>query len=131
MSDDPLRVDLCHDHFERLVADDVCNTCPSHVENEAVCLAMSAVLAAGDPSAKDSAIVSELKSLRRQQSELLDRLKALEHRLVGNGQPGLVSRVSVLEARQDDRKHHTGSIVAIAGVLASWIGIAALFFGRD
>lgn len=131
MSEESLRIDICHDHFERLVADDPCNTCPSRVENEAVCLAMSTVLAAQNPHAKDSAIVSELKSLRRQQGELLTRLKSLEGRLIGNGQPGILSRVSVLEARQDDRKHHTGSIVAIAGVLASWIGIAALFFGRD
>ena len=128
MSADKIRVDLCGDHFERLVTQDPCTTCPSLAENEAVCKAMAAVMAADDTSAKDSAVISELKSIRRTQGDIAHRLGKLERRFEDNGKPGVMSRLTLLEARQKDSKQNMGILIALAGVASSWIALLAMFF---
>lgn len=59
-----IRVDLCSDHFERLLRSDVCVNCPSRPENEAVCRAMSAMHTMDDENVIRS-IVSDIKVLQR------------------------------------------------------------------
>lgn len=81
--DDKLRVDLCHDHFPRLCKGDVCSTCPSKLENEAVVIAMSAALEQTEDS-RQTAIITELHSIRRAQSDLSNRFKAVGEKVDKN-----------------------------------------------
>jgi len=66
MSDDQPRdipVFLCHDHFERLRRKDVCATCPSLAEHEAIVKAVAAQLENnpefGAMSVRDTMIITQ------------------------------------------------------------------------
>ena len=75
--DSKIRVELCHDHFQRLCNKDVCSTCPSIAENEKVVKAMSHALETTE-EAQQEAIISELHSIRTSQTEVFKRVKTLK-----------------------------------------------------
>lgn len=139
MPDDKIRAELCRDHFERLVHQDVCATCPSRLENEAVVVAMSKVIAADSEQAVDRAIVTELRSIRRTINEndkrcderfekIDERLNSVDKRLTGNGAQGIDHRLTVLETRQDESgKNKTATVAMIGMIVSTIIGLIALF----
>ena len=132
MHEKKIKAELCGDHFERLVASDVCATCPSRFENEQVVVAMSKVLEAEDTEAVDRAVVTELRSIRRLITDLEgridDRLSSLETRVIGsNGESGIATRLTVLETQQDTNSKNTTANVALIGtVVATVLGIISL-----
>lgn len=81
--DERLRVDLCHDHFQRLCGGDVCSTCPSKLENEKVVRAMSAALGQSEET-RQAAIISELHSIRQSQSDLSKRVTTVGEKVDKN-----------------------------------------------
>jgi hypothetical protein len=82
---DKIKVFLCSDHFERLLKDDVCSTCPSKCENKEAVKALSALYQNNNGGAVIEAVVLELKSIRRLQEGQSADLKKIEHILQGNG----------------------------------------------
>ena len=151
--EEKIRVDLCKDHFRRLLDDDVCASCPSRHENEDVCKAMSSVLAS-EGSEGMRAVVTELQSIRRAQSvmnrriderssalesELRDelakveerinaRLEKMENSISGNGEnTGLQTRLTVLETQY--RTANSAFVTwmpVIAAIVASLLSVFGL-----
>ena len=126
MHDDKIRVDLCPDHFERLVSGDVCKTCPSRLENEAVVKAMSSALESTDGAAGNRAIATELSSIRRVLSELTNECRSLKKLVVGNGEKtGVINRLTVLETKIEEGNKSRGTLIAI--VVAAVSTVISLF----
>lgn len=134
-----IKVDLCHDHFERLVDGNTCATCPSRHKNESVVRAMSAVLEA-DGDKVLSAVVNELKTIRAALAENQKLVRTLTDKMQGNGKPGIETRlallesynhqhvdhrITTLEAGQNSRKDQMALIIA---ALAGLAGIGSLLF---
>lgn len=129
-----IRVDLCHDHFQRLVTGDTCELCPSQLENESAVRAVAALHGATD-SEKFAGTVNEIHSIRRTLSEIYRDLQAardaiieLDRKVSGNnGTKGLQTRMTIMETRQDVAQKNTGTIVAIGtAIVSAGISIAAL-----
>lgn len=120
MSDRNIRVDLCPDHFRRLVNDDTCANCPSRAENEAVVRAMSAVLET-DTDQTQRAIVSELQQIRTAQSRTVDKLNTLQA-----DTQGLTTRITVIESRFDSSNRSMPMMVAVG---AAALSAAVALFG--
>ena len=78
--DSKIRVDLCHDHFQRLCNKDVCPTCPSIFQNKKVVKAMSLALETSE-EAQQEAVISELHSIRTSQTEVFKRVKTIKDQL--------------------------------------------------
>ena len=144
------KVFLCHDHFERLVKDNVCQSCPSRLENREAVLALAA-LNEGDGKMSE-AILVELQLLRRGQedtkktvSESTDRLTSLENTCKsmrtgldrasaklsdlredihgdGNGKEGLRLKLRLLEENTSNR---WSSIMQLAPIVLSTISIVS------
>lgn len=121
-----INVDLCEDHFERLVDGSVCATCPSNVENEAAVRALASINSRSDDD-KLRAIISELHSIRRVQKGGIDKLTKLEHKVIGNGRPGLSERITIIETRLAVAEKSKGVWIAIGtAVLSALLGIIGL-----
>jgi hypothetical protein len=116
--DDKLKVYLCSDHFERLCEGNTCATCPSIAENRDVVTALAAMYA-DEPDKLHEAICTEIKSIRRSQqlqAEAVSKMAAAVH---GNGKPGLVARVLVLETKDALSGSRNQSVyLAITGLIA-------------
>lgn len=122
-------MDLCTDHFERLVKGDVCAQCPSNADNEEVVMAMAKVLESSSPQAVEKAVVSELRSIRAAIHSLSDRMDSYDAALRGNGKtPGLATRMALIEQRVEERRKNfaaTGALVSAA--ISTIIALIALF----
>lgn len=115
-----IRVDLCHDHFERLIEDNPCHTCPSQAENREAVIAISNALGS-DTDRANQAIVTELRSIRTAQSDMSKRLTSLEHVIRGNGEPGIATRVRVIEELRESQSKNTGTWIAIIGTILALV----------
>jgi len=71
-------VPICQDHFLRLANKSVCSACPSKLENEMVCRTLAAMFK-DDNSAALEAIVTEIQSIRRTQSEVIDTIEQMQN----------------------------------------------------
>jgi hypothetical protein len=91
-----IKCELCPDHFERVVAGDQCNSCPSLVENEAVVRYMANQHPEED-TPLTRATLAELRSIRTLMSQFDERVVRMEHDLHGNGKEGLITRFAVQE----------------------------------
>jgi|DEB0MinimDraft_3_1074331.scaffolds.fasta_scaffold197227_1 hypothetical protein len=111
-------VELCHDHFERLVKGETCHTCPSRVENEAAVRALSAMKGKSHDD-KMLAVVNEIHSIRRTQKDALVRLQRICDRVDGNGRPGHDHRLTVIETRMQAAEKNKASFIAIVTAMAS------------
>jgi hypothetical protein len=124
---DKIKVFLCSDHFERLLKDDVCSTCPSKCENKEAVKALSALYQNNNGGAVIEAVVLELKSIRRLQEGQSADLKKIEHILQGNGKPGLVEDVISLKTLINHNNRKSNEWISWVGiVLATIISACAL-----
>jgi len=133
MSEKKIRADLCLDHFEILLVDDVCLTCPSKFENKEIVRAMSRVLAASTDEAANTAFVTELRSIRRAISGLSEHCEKLDRIITGNGSGrGIDNRITAIESRLETSSKSIGNQIAIIGVIVSLIiAIASLIMGQN
>lgn len=122
-----IRADLCHDHFERLIEDNPCATCPSQAENREAVIAISNALGS-DTNRANQAIVTELRSIRTAQAAQAEldrgmskRIESLEHLIRGNGEPGLATRVRVIEELRESQSKNTGTWIAIIGTILALV----------
>lgn len=120
MPAEKIRIDLCHDHFQRLIHGNVCEHCPSKIENEILCRNMAAEMKA-ESDAGSRAVVMELASIRRSQAELSNVLDRLETRVHGNGTDGILHRLLIVETKLNQSAKALSVNIAIAGVLISTI----------
>lgn len=118
MEDEKIQTELCNDHFERLCTSSVCVTCPSKIENEA---AVRALAALHDKSESDklTAIVVELRSLRRSNGHIFKELEKIDHKVNGNGKDGLDQRMTVLETKIAISSQNKAHYVAVGIALLS------------
>ena len=123
---DKLKVEICSDHFQRLVDGKTCATCPSRIENEDKCRALAALLEK-DSETQLGTVVTEISAIRHSQKQLSEKIQKIDGKVNGNGTQGLAARLLVLETRLDVAQKNTGTYVAIAtaavGALLSIIGI--------
>ena len=125
-ANEKIRVDLCPDHFERLIEGNPCATCPSRAENKDAVVAIATALGS-DIDRANQAIVTELRSMRTAQADTCKRLESLEHVIRGNGEPGLATRVRVIEELRESQGKNTGTWMAIvSAVIALVLGIVGL-----
>ena len=117
---DKFKAYLCRDHFERLVQQDTCATCPSQVENSAAVKALAKVYD-DNPHRVNEAIIVELKSIRKTQERLFTEHAEIKKLLRGdgNGVKGLQSRVLLLEAASTTSKQATAFWLGLIGVIVS------------
>jgi len=111
-----IKAELCHDHFSRLAAGDTCSSCSSRLENEEMVKAMSKVLSTLTKEEADTAVISELRSLRRTVSDLaraqekaIEDLKEDQEKIsrviTGNGNGrGLEHRLTIIETKLEENK---------------------------
>ena len=125
-----IKCHLCHDHFDRLVQGNVCESCPSIPEHEAVIRFMNDQLTetAADDHGMIRAIWTEVRSIRTLCTNFDSRLQECEHTIHGNGAPGLKTKMAVLESQSTENKHRPMMIFSIAtGLAAVLIAFLALF----
>lgn len=125
-----IKCSLCNDHFERLVRGNVCESCPSIPEHEAVIRFMSEQLnqAATDDTGMIRAIWTEVRSIRTLCTDFHTRIEECEHTIHGNGNPGLKTQMAVLESQSNENKHRPMMIVSIGtGIGAVLVALMALF----
>ncbi len=121
-----LKAFLCHDHFERLCEGDVCATCPSRVENKDAVIALSKVYD-DNPEQFNAAVISELKSIRRVQQNSNTRLEKIEESVNGNGKPGLVARMLIIETSLNQSGKSVERLLVIIGLIVTFLlGIGAI-----
>lgn len=120
MMNERIKVYLCHDHFERLCKDSVCETCPSRVEHKEAVMSWAEVQGAGEEKVMQS-ILTEIKSLRRTHQVLHEDLVNLKKSVLGdgNGERGLRARVMLIEHDMVRSQTSYASWLAIAAVLVS------------
>lgn len=117
---------LCDDHFQRLISKDVCATCPSQVENEAVVKKLAELQKESTESVVE-ALMIDFHSVRSELESCVKTLAKLEHKVEGNGSKGIDKRLLVLETKiedaNDSRKNTITLISVICAMLFSIIGI--------
>ena len=130
MTKEKLKVDLCHDHFQRVVEKRVCHTCPSAIENEAAVMALAKLNDAHDDD-KLRAIISETQSIRRAQSQLFKQIEKIDHTLHGNGKAGMQDRLTIMETRLDVTEKNKTHYVAIGtAIIAAIIALIPVVFSK-
>ena len=125
---DELHVTLCSDHFERVFRGDVCDTCPSRAENKAAVMAIAS-RSREEPDRVSAMVLTELQSIRRAQQQGVQALEDMRAAVYGaDGQPGLVAKIAILEARGRQSAASTGTwITVVALVVSSLIALVGLF----
>lgn len=105
--------DLCKNHIENIHNGTPCDSCPV---NEIKIMARND----SDNSAINDVIVSELHTIRRE-------LEQLNHTINGNGQPGLKTRIAVLENHSKTKNQGLSTnLVIISIILSSLIGVSGV-----
>ena len=124
--DEKIKVDLCGNHFQRLVEDDTCVSCPSRIENEGAVRALAALHESSEDD-KLRAIISELQSIRKTQSAFMKKLQSLDHKVTGNGRPGLADRLLIMETKLNTNEKGRGVVIAIiTSGISTLVAVAGL-----
>lgn len=118
-----IKVELCEDHFERVLVGDVCISCPSRAENEAIIRAVAAA-ARENPRAGMEAIFLELSSIRKNQYEIGERLSKIDETIKGNGKPGILNRITAIETKISTLQWVVGVSIGGMALVLTIIGIA-------
>lgn len=120
-------IEICHDHFERLIKNDVCKSCPSRAENENIIRNISISKSISEDE-KFRAIFSELSSIRTSIQDYNKTVESLEHKVDGNGKAGLCERIVVIETRLAMAEKNTGVWVAVlTAIIGAAISLIGLF----
>jgi len=116
MSDRPPSIDkmlVCHDHLERIERSDPCETCPSKQLT-------SVNHAKTSDISFQKIITTELHSIHRE-------LEKLNHLIHGNGEPGIKTRIALIENSINQRHQGVGTNLVIISILvSSLIGAAGV-----
>lgn len=122
---DKIKVMLCRNHFERLVSGDVCDKCPSRLENKEAIMAFAKQYQ--NAPELDAAIMIDMRSIRSEQHELATNVESISHAINGNSGKGIKERLVVLETRFGVSSSSLATGLIVVGLIFSiLLGAAGL-----
>ena len=119
MDKKPIKVELCHDHFRRLLENEPCDQCPSLAENEQMVLAMAKLLEKSGTTRANAAVLTELHSIRRAQNVIREDVEKVIKKVDGNGSNGIGHRLTVIETMLSESRKSTPNTIALVSVVIS------------
>lgn len=132
-NDDKVKIFICRDHFDRLLNNNVCSTCPSNPHNEDVVKLLAQLHTDNEDQGEQNfrrLALSELKSLRSELTSHVKQMDVISGVINGNGKEGLKHRIAKMEIILENKDNNKQFLIMVLGLaLSTLIGLGSLVIG--